>query len=161
MTLSINGLFAILSINDNQRYRTVIMQCRVVFIVRLNVVMLGVVMLIVVAPLVYGHWTKFKFKQTWIKWVLDAQHNDIQHNDTWHNDTQYNNKWNSTFSIMTLSKMVERCYAVQFMLTVVYTECHKLALYDECHYTERRGANKRIQIKVKKSISQFLTTVRS
>ncbi len=32
--------------------------------------------------------------------------------------------------------MVECCYAVAFMLIVVYDECHKLALYGECHNAE-------------------------
>jgi hypothetical protein len=42
--------------------------------------------------------------------------------------------------------MLGRCYAVSFMLTVAYAECHKLALnaewhcaeyhYSECCYTE-------------------------
>jgi hypothetical protein len=36
---------------------------------------------------------------------------DIQHNDTQHNDIQRNNKLNTTLSIITLSIMVECCYA--------------------------------------------------
>jgi hypothetical protein len=32
--------------------------------------------------------------------------------------------------------MIECCYAVTFMLTVTYGECHNLALYVECHYVE-------------------------
>ncbi len=37
---------------------------------------------------------------------------------------------------MTLSMMVECCYAVSFVLPVVYAECHKLVHYAECHYAE-------------------------
>ncbi len=37
---------------------------------------------------------------------------------------------------MTLSIMVECCYAMSFMKTVVYAEFRKLALYAECHYAE-------------------------
>jgi hypothetical protein len=36
--------------------------------------------------------------------------------------------------------MLGRCYAVSFMLTVAYAECHKLALYAECHCAEFRYA---------------------
>jgi hypothetical protein len=36
--------------------------------------------------------------------------------------------------------MVECCYALSFMLTVVYTECQKLGLYTNCQYAECRGA---------------------
>jgi hypothetical protein len=46
---------------------------------------------------------------------------------------------------MTLSIIIEFCYAVSLMLTVVYAECRKLALYAECqnaecHYGEWRYA---------------------
>jgi hypothetical protein len=41
---------------------------------------------------------------------------------------------------MTVSLTVECCYAVSFTLTALYAECHKLALYDECHYSERHKA---------------------
>ncbi len=34
------------------------------------------------------------------------------------------------------SKMGELCYAVSFVLTVVYAELRKLAFYAKCHYTE-------------------------
>jgi hypothetical protein len=37
---------------------------------------------------------------------------------------------------MTLGIMVEFCYAVSLILTVMYAECHKLSLYAECHYAE-------------------------
>jgi hypothetical protein len=43
-----------------------------------------------------------------------------------------------TLSIMTLSRIVECCYVVPFMLTIVYAECHKLAIYAECHYADCR-----------------------
>jgi hypothetical protein len=36
----------------------------------------------------------------------DTQHNDIQRNDIQHNDTQHNNKYNVTLSIV-----VNSCYA--------------------------------------------------
>jgi hypothetical protein len=32
--------------------------------------------------------------------------------------------------------MVECCYTVSFTLSVVNAECHKLALYAQCHYAE-------------------------
>ncbi len=46
---------------------------------------------------------------------------------------------------MTLSILVECCYAVSFLLTVVYAHCLKLALcagyhYAKCHYAECRCA---------------------
>jgi hypothetical protein len=34
--------------------------------------------------------------------------------------------------------MVECCYPVSFMLTVMYSECRKLALYADFHYAECR-----------------------
>jgi hypothetical protein len=37
--------------------------------------------------------------------------------------------------------MVEPGYAVSFMLTVVYADCHKLAL-SECHYAEHHYAER-------------------
>ncbi len=37
---------------------------------------------------------------------------------------------------MTFSLMVKCGYTVSFMLSVVYAECNKLALYAECHYAE-------------------------
>ncbi len=45
-----------------------------------------------------------------------------------------------TLSIMTFSIMVKCGYTVSFMLTVMYSECHKLALYAECHNAECRYA---------------------
>jgi hypothetical protein len=35
-----------------------------------------------------------------------------------------------SLSIMTLSIIVECCYAVSFMLAVVFADCRRLALYD-------------------------------
>jgi hypothetical protein len=46
----------------------------------------------------------------------------------------------TTISIMTLSVMVESCYALSFMLIVVYADCRKFALWAECHYAECRYA---------------------
>jgi hypothetical protein len=45
-----------------------------------------------------------------------------------------------TLRILTLSIMVKCGYTVSFMLSVVYADCHKLALYAECHYAEYRKA---------------------
>jgi hypothetical protein len=36
--------------------------------------------------------------------------------------------------------MPQCCYALSFKLTVLYAECHQLALCAECHYAECRGA---------------------
>jgi hypothetical protein len=38
--------------------------------------------------------------------------------------------------MMTLSIMLECYYTVSFMLTVVYVECRKLAVYADCHFAE-------------------------
>jgi hypothetical protein len=48
---------------------------------------------------------------------------------------------------MALSIMAECCYAVSFMLTVVYAECRKLALYADCRYAECSGASNRNLLK--------------
>ncbi len=32
--------------------------------------------------------------------------------------------------------MAEHCYAVSFMLSFTYAECHLFTLYAECHYAE-------------------------
>ncbi len=37
---------------------------------------------------------------------------------------------------MALGIMVEYCYAVSFILTVVYAVCRKFAIYAECHYAD-------------------------
>ncbi len=41
-----------------------------------------------------------------------------------------------TVSLMTFRTIVECCYAVSFMMTVVYAEIHILAHYAKCHYPE-------------------------
>jgi hypothetical protein len=47
---------------------------------------------------------------------------------------------------MTLRIMVEYCYAVSFMATVVHAECRQLALYAECQYAKCHYAWSSIQI---------------
>jgi hypothetical protein len=37
--------------------------------------------------------------------------------------------------------VVECFYAVSFMLTVLYVECHKLTFYAQCRYSQCRGAS--------------------
>jgi len=41
--------------------------------------------------------------------------------------------------------MVERCYAVSFMLSVTYAKCHIKDLYAECCYAECCNAECRIK----------------
>jgi hypothetical protein len=52
--------------------------------------------------------------------------------------------------------MPQCCYALSFMLTVLYAECHQLALcaechYAECHYAECRGAIAMTQVSMSAS----------
>ncbi len=64
----------------------------------------------------------------------DTQHNEIQHNDTQHNDIQHiDTRLNETHYKLWL------CW-VSFMLSVIYSECHKQTHYAECHYAECLGA---------------------
>jgi len=60
-----------------------------------------------------------------------TQHNDIHHNDIHHNDTRHNSKQNATLRIM-----VDSCFAMSHVITVVHAECRKLALYAECPNAE-------------------------
>jgi hypothetical protein len=54
-----------------------------------------------------------------VEGAMTFGHNDTHNNDIQHDDIQHNSKLK-----MTLGIMAERCYAVSFMLSVTYAECH-------------------------------------
>jgi hypothetical protein len=113
MTLSIKGLYATFSISDTAQLtlsKTMIChyaECRVLFIIKLNTIMLNDIMLSVLAPYLLARFHIFT-KSTkgvnppsfsgefilWIKefrkWRHDTLHNDTQHNVIQHNVIQHN-----------------------------------------------------------------------
>ncbi len=69
-----------------------------------------------------------KWRQLILFWRHDIRHNDTQHNDTQHKCTRYG---------------VFLCW-VSVMPNVIHAECHKYALYAECHYDECHYAECRL-----------------